>query len=272
MELTTPLSGSAIAINHSTIQHDDREQHTRSPAEIFQELWDALPKSQQTSELREILASTISAVESKASNQDETIDIDTLAAVKAIAASPSSPLQQGTTVAALVQANPHVAALPKYMLKDPATEISVAEIQVHTLGQALLYFGVPASALPALKNPHSFGIGFGIGVVSGAIIGGISTVRRGKSGEICKWLEHSAAVSSLYKAVIGGTQATGIVSNAIATFMTTNNDLFATCEGVLAGVIVGYEGCDALLNAIHQQTDSPAEVPSPSDSPIPESL
>jgi len=166
------------------------------------------------------------------------------------------------TVAEMRLANPHVEALPHYMLQPAETEISIKSVQAHTLAQALLYLGVPSSTLPALyNNPHYFFIGLGIGAAGGSLLSAISTTHVGKVSSIWHWLERSAAMANLYKGTIASLHVTGIVANIISTVMTDDNNEFAILEGSVAGTIAAFEGVRFLLQFIHDKTHIPQEVP-----------
>jgi hypothetical protein len=180
----------------------------------------------------------------------------------------AQPLQslphRSTTVAHMQQTNPYVAALPSYMLKHPSTVITAAETQAHSVGQAILYLGVPSSTIPALaKNPLQFGIGFGIGAAAGALAHGISTAQITQEGHIWHWLERSAAMNNLFKGAIAALHSGIITANMVAGLVTSDKSYFPIFEGVIAGAIVGYEGLAATLNVFKQATttDTPAASP-----------
>jgi len=196
-------------------------------------------------------------------NKDEVITIDPTKNSPTNDTSEPKNLQKAKekiTVKELLQNNSHASALPSYALKDLTDEISEKDIQKHTLAQGLLYLGVPASTLPMLANdPKNFGIGFGIGAACGTLIAVISTAKRNHKDDAWKWLQRSAAVTNIYKGIMGSLQAGGISGNIVATLTNSNNELLAIFEGAIAGVISGYEGVDLLLNTLQKYTESQSE-------------
>lgn len=230
--------------------------------DVAKEIIKGLPKDLSSKD--EVYTAVVSYLKKeqaqKVSNtEDEAITIEnTINSSTGASKPPNLPdSKKITTVAELIKKNSHIAAIPKYALKDQNAEISQKDIQRHTLAQGLLYLGVPASTLPMLaNNPRNFGIGLGIGAACGALIAMISTAKRNSKGEAFDWLERSVAVTNIYKAAVGGIQAIGIAGNFIATVIPSDSELFPIFEGGVAGAIIGYEGVDALLNQVQKYTEA----------------
>jgi hypothetical protein len=166
------------------------------------------------------------------------------------------------TVAHLQTVNPYVAALPAWMLKDSATEITNEDLKTHSITQSLLYIGIPSSTIPALyRNPSAWGIGFGIGAAGGGLLSLAATTHHHSEGYLGQWLERTAAMSNIIKGTITGIHGVGITANTLVTMLGPDTELFAIFQGAVAGSTISYEAITLAMYLFNSYMDTVNATP-----------